>query len=443
MKGFVRLALPCVVIVALFGSIVSCERLALNEQPTAISETSTAPYPNIQAMINAALDEALVAVSHAAARRAVPDPAHVTLSRTLRQARDSNLATARAPRLDRTSLAELTEKERQALKDLAERDPDLVAKIVAVVEKLEREYAAIPTIEVAVQPLDEQGAPVGDSYIIASEDGVLNLGYSVLTAEEFLLLVQAEQERAARGFAIDDDWSHREWGSGRPWPRDTVRYFFDTDTTSSNQRTWMKSAMRRMRNATRMRFEEADGPEWWLELWHSLSMSNDLSILVEDVDGSGEATVGRRGRSKLTMDPEFATDEPTFNHEMGHVFGLLHEHQRYDRDDHVRVRPTGSNYRKIQRLRRHTFLWFTWYDEISTTFSTPYDFHSIMHYSAGSRITLRSNNRPWEVNRYNNREWSSVNGNTWFSPWDIYTIKRLYGITPNPRPNSNPTSTYP
>ena len=449
MKGFVRLALPCVVIVALFGSIVSCERLALNEQPTAISETSTAPYPNIQAMINAALDEALVAVSHAAARRAVPDPAHVTLSRTLRQARDSNLATARAPRLDRTSLAELTEKERQALKDLAERDPDLVAKIVAVVEKLEREYAAIPTIEVTVQPLDEKGDPVGDSYIIASEDGILNLGYSVLTAEEFLLLVQAEQERAARGFAIDDDWSHRQWGSGRPWPRDTVRYFFDTDTTSSSQRAWMRSAMGRMRNGTGMRFEEADGPEWWLELWHSLSMSNDLSILVEDVDGSGEATVGRRGRSKLTMDPEFATDEPTFNHEMGHVFGLLHEHQRYDRDDHVRVRPTGSNYQKIRRLREHRFLWFTWYDEISTTFSTPYDFHSVMHYrSKEDVITLRSadkskDRKEWVVYRDNNLVWGRENGNTWFSQWDIYTIKRLYSIRPNARPNFAPESTYP
>ena len=291
------------------------------------------------------------------------------------------------------------------------------------------------SIEMTVQPLDEKGDPVGDSYIIASEDGFLNLGYSVLTAEEFLLLVQAEQERAARGFASDDDWSHSEWCSGRPWPSDTVRY----------QRDRMRSAMGRMRSGTGMRFEEADGPEWWLELWHSLWMSNDLSILVEEQGGTttGRATVGRTGRSTLVIDPDYVTVERHFNHEMGHVFGLLHEHQRYDRDESVRVRRSGSDYNKISRLRRHRFLFWTWYDENSRTFSTPYDYHSIMYYPKDTGITLRSNDRHWDVNVSNNSEWARVNGNTWFSPWDIYTIKRLYGISPNARPNFTPTSTYP
>ena len=112
----------------------------------------------------------------------------------MRRARDSNLATARALNLDPESLAELTEKERQELKELAENDPDLIAQLVAAVEKLEGKYDAIPTIEVKVQPLDNNGDPIGDWYTIASEDGFLNLGYSILTAKEFLLLVQAEQD---------------------------------------------------------------------------------------------------------------------------------------------------------------------------------------------------------------------------------------------------------
>lgn len=443
----VRSARLCVVvvIVTLLGSFLSCERLSLQEEPATVTGTSTPGYPNVQAMINTALDEALVAVNSAAARRAVPDPAHAALSRVLRQARDSNLATARALHLDRASLAELTEKERESLRKLAERDPELIEKIVAVVAKLEAKYAAIPTIEVTVQPLDEQGEAAGESYTIASEDGVLNLGYTILTAEEFLLLVQAEQVHAARGFAIDDDWSHHEWGSGRPWPRDTVRYFFDTDTTTREQRTWMRAAMGRMRNGTGMRFEEADGPEWWLELWHSLCLSNDLSILTDELDGNttGRATVGRTGRSTLVMDLDHVTDERYFNHEMGHVFGLLHEPQRYDRDDHVRVRRSGSNFNKIPRLRRHRFLFWTWYDYNSTTLSTPYDYHSIMHYPRDTGVTLRSNNLEWYVNEHNNREWTHVNGNTWFSPWDIYTIKKLYDITPNSQPNFTPAPTYP
>lgn len=443
MKGLGRLALPCVVVVVLLVG-VSCERLTLDEKEDAVSVTSMAPYPNIQAMINVALDEALVAVSHAAARRAVPDPAHVTLKRALSQARNGNLSTARALGLDRASLAELTEKEREALKHLATRDPELIAKIVAVVEKLERQYAAIPTIEVTVQPLDEKGAPVGDSYIIASEDGVLNLGHSVLTAEEFLLFVQATEEREARGFAIDDGWLHDKWKDGRPWPRNTVSYFFDTDTTSSSQRAWMRSAMSRMRKGTGMRFKESDAPEWWLELWHSFSLSGELSIVIRDLSSPGMATVGKIGKSTLTMDPQYAKNERIFNHEMGHVFGLLHEHQRYDRDYYVRVRPTGSNYEKIPRLREIRFLWFRWYEENTTTFSTPYDYHSVMHYrSRSSTITLRSNGETWTVNDDNNQVWGRENGNTWFSPWDIYTIKRMYGMSPNPRPSFSPTPAYP
>ena len=198
-----------------------------------------------------------------------------------------------------------------------------------------------------------------------------------------------------------------------------------------------------------MRFEEAAGPEWWLELWHSFWLSDDLSILVEDLSGSGEATVGKRGRSTLKMDPRYVTDERVFNHEMGHVFGLLHEHQRYDRDGYVRVRSTGSNYQKIHRLREHRFLWFRWYDEISTNFSTPYDYHSIMHYRSnrdGITLESRDNSRDdqvWEVYDENNVVWGSVNGNTWFSPWDIYTIRRLYGMTPYRRPNFTPAPEYP
>lgn len=204
----------------------------------------------------------------------------------------------------------------------------------------------------------------------------------------------------------------------------------------------MELTMDRMENGTGMSFEEAEGPEWWLELWHSVFASNDLSILTEELSGNqtGWATVGRTGRSRLVMDPDYVTNERYFNHEMGHVFGLLHEHQRYDRDDYVRVGPSGSNYEKLHRRVRRQFFFWTFYDYISTTLSTPYDYHSIMHDPRTTEITLRSNGQPWDVTIESGRD---ENGNTWFSPWDIYTIKRLYGISPNQRPSSNPTPAYP
>ncbi len=56
-----------------------------------------------------------------------------------------------------------------------------------------------------------------------------------------------------------------------------------------------------------------------------------------------------------------------------------------------------------------------------------------MHYPSGSetQITLR-NGGVWTVWEDNKTEWGSRNHHTYFTPWDIYTIKRRYGIGPNP-----------
>ena len=46
------------------------------------------------------------------------------------------------------------------------------------------------------------------------------------------------------------------------------------------------------------------------------------------------------------------------------------------------------------------------------------------------------------------RRWSRINaigdnGDTWFSPWDIYTIRRIYDLTPNGKPDFTPAPDYP
>ena len=60
-------------------------------------------------------------------------------------------------------------------------------------------------------------------------------------------------------------------------------------------------------------------------------------------------------------------------HELGHVLGFHHEHQRWDRDDYITV-----HYENIKSGRASD------YDRIERTnwivSSTPYDYRSIMHY---------------------------------------------------------------
>lgn len=60
-------------------------------------------------------------------------------------------------------------------------------------------------------------------------------------------------------------------------------------------------------------------------------------------------------------------------HELGHVLGFFHEHQRWDRDAHVNV-----HYENMKPERRSDYDWIPRTNWITS--STAYDYYSIMHY---------------------------------------------------------------
>lgn len=68
-------------------------------------------------------------------------------------------------------------------------------------------------------------------------------------------------------------------------------------------------------------------------------------------------------------------DVGSIAHELGHVLGLVHEHQRSDRDNYVSVMPAVSG---NLNFRRH--------GKDEDTIRTGYDFSSIMHY--GRQVVL-------------------------------------------------------
>lgn len=96
----------------------------------------------------------------------------------------------------------------------------------------------------------------------------------------------------------------------------------------------------------------------------------------------------------------------TVTHELGHVLGFYHEHNRPDRDDYINIRTNvGSSLRsQLQRLR------------FSSTFGLGYDYASIMHYdSLGGVITAKI-----DVPFGNAEE---------LSPLDIEKARRLYACS--------------
>jgi len=60
-------------------------------------------------------------------------------------------------------------------------------------------------------------------------------------------------------------------------------------------------------------------------------------------------------------------------HELGHVLGFFHEHQRWDRDQFVTI-----HYENIKTGRASDYDWIPKTNWLVT--SLPYDYHSIMHY---------------------------------------------------------------
>ncbi len=60
-------------------------------------------------------------------------------------------------------------------------------------------------------------------------------------------------------------------------------------------------------------------------------------------------------------------------HELGHVLGFFHEHERWDRDQSVTI-----HYENIKPGRAHDYDWIAKTNWLVTTL--PYDYKSIMHY---------------------------------------------------------------
>jgi hypothetical protein len=189
-----------------------------------------------------------------------------------------------------------------------------------------------------------------------------------------------------------------------------------------------------------MRFEEVDNSSWNV-FWHGLGLSPYLRIGKREMNYGGYATIGKVGRSYLYMNSNDVMDIDTFQHEMGHVFGMLHEHQRYDRDNYVVLKPgySGKDYDKIKNKNKYTFLFWSWKKTNSTTYSTPYDYNSIMHYPKDKFSSLKNGNYDyWTVRDNNDTTWGAINGGTFYTPWDIFTLRLLYNLEPNISPDYVP-----
>jgi hypothetical protein len=119
-------------------------------------------------------------------------------------------------------------------------------------------------------------------------------------------------------------------------------------------------------------------------------------------------------------------------HELGHVLGLFHEHQRWDRDQYVTI-----HYENMKPNRATDYDWIPRTNWLVTTL--PYDYQSIMHYricwasQCESNCTDEIGNSPCAVIQPLNPKYDPVIGQ-WdqnrISPLDAEKVRLIYGATP-------------
>lgn len=296
--------------------------------------------------------------------------------------------------------------------------------------------------------------------VYPGEDGSYDTGAGDVSGIELLEADQLEARAgsAARGFVITKDSLLKASLGGGAWPDGVVPYYWSSGFRWSGSCP-RKAAVKAQMEAITSLMTNAQGERkvffrdlgFFYSVYMSwawaLCLSRTLCIYVDDkMEASGSGGVGygyrRRLRYKSSILEDPVNNRYTLQHELCHVLGLKHEHQRDDRDRYVRVRrKTGYSEQNHGRIRwKYKFLFKTYFR--SSNYDTPYDYNSIMHYPVSGVIEdiINENHRTRgeEVFTVNPTKYFSLNGGTFLSPYDIYTVKRHYGILPNPKPSYTP-----
>jgi hypothetical protein len=163
------------------------------------------------------------------------------------------------------------------------------------------------------------------------------------------------------------------------WPGGRVTYRFDRNVDET-ERAAIRKAMDEWSARTGcVTFAEAREVAAERVLW-LFGLDTSLLIRRSASMAFGRTTLGSGKRRLLEFNPTVVpADQLTASllHELGHVLGLLHEHQRRDRDLYIRI-PQGFLDKAGGRLQDYAA-----YDDWPPQGEAlPYDYASIMHYSS-------------------------------------------------------------
>ncbi|GHU85888.1 hypothetical protein FACS189473_5130 [Spirochaetia bacterium] len=250
---------------------------------------------------------------------------------------------------------------------------------------------------------DDQSVPLNSLDGIATVE-VMNRVAAGEAPEQVVAEIQAEIEklivqqdsRAARGLYIKPENAAGIGGtvSGARWNNGLIRYHFESSMTAAAKQNAL-TAMGEWTTKTnnKVRFQELS-PSVWDTICRGIGQTQYLNIGIYNLDANtaGSSTVGSFAVSRVKISPTSVNNMRTYRHELGHTIGLIHEHQRPDRDNYVVVSNSDTtNYGRIPEktvvaglypvkiLFITIYLPYIWYVDYGKTVGS-FDFGSVMLY---------------------------------------------------------------
>lgn len=218
--------------------------------------------------------------------------------------------------------------------------------------------------------------------------------------EDVEALVQGMERELEAEFGTESSRGVVKAGDGR-WPGGVVNYRWGNIT--QQHKDAVLTAMGTWSSATGNRVGWRELPDnGWNNFQLAIHAIGVVDISTKDLpSGAGWANVGYGGGHRIceidisTTDPQSLQRVPL--HELGHVLGLYHEHQRWNRDDYIIVANAsdGVNYGKIPKeisgwrweWLRIRIGWWTitipypcWWSKTNSYTTGDFDFKSIMLY---------------------------------------------------------------
>lgn len=180
------------------------------------------------------------------------------------------------------------------------------------------------------------------------------------------------------------------------WNGNVIPYVIDPDHGAESS---IRALIDELEAGTNLRFVKRQYHPDWLRFDRNTSTD-------AETDGTG------RGDPRIISNS--LENMGVWRHEMGHALGLIHEHQRPDRDTYVRI-----HWDRLPKSLHPQF------EMREMDLSSPYDYYSIMHYNVGDLSNphmdiLDPNVDPAAV------------GASVYSAQDLAFINRLYGGGPPP-----------